>query len=192
MSPVTRILSLLLLLTPMMALAESYRVDLIVFLDKSGTGGEWGRHPALPDMRRALEPGDAAGLKSAGITLLPPEESALNPQWQRLLNAKRYQPLIRASWIQQSPPEENGPSLRLRWGEPLGGDAAGMTPVDGTVALTAGHYLHLESNLLYTQASGEGHISFRLRENRLMRRDELHHLDSPKLGILARVTKAGN
>lgn len=186
-----RILILLTLAMPFAAQAESYRVDLIVFLDKAG-GGEWGRKPAPPDLRRALELGDAAGLKSADITLLPPEQFALASQWQRLQNSKRYQPLIRLSWVQQSPPEDNGPALHLRWGEPLGGDAAGFAPVDGTVALTAGHYLHLDANLAYTQATGDTHVSYRLRENRLMRRDELHHLDSPRLGILARVTKAGN
>lgn len=192
MNPVARVLILLVLLAPLAARAETYRVDLIVFLDKSGTGGEWGRHPALPDMRRALDPSDSAGLRAAGITLLAPEQSSLDAEWQHLQNAKRYQPLIRASWIQQSPPEDNAPSLHLRWGEALGGDAAGLSTVDGTVALTAGHYLHLDANLLYTQASGDGHVSYRLRENRVMRRDELHHLDSPKLGILARVVKAGN
>ena len=192
MNPVVRVLLLLSLLAPLAASAETYRVDLIVFLDKSGAGGELGRRPALPDMRRALEPGDAAALKAADITVLPPEQFGLVSQWQHLQNSKRYQPLIRIAWIQDSPPEDNGPTLRLRWGEPLGGDAAGIAPLDGTVALTAGHYLHLDANLLYTLANGDGHLSYRLRENRVMRRDELHHLDSPRLGVLARVVKAGN
>jgi hypothetical protein len=46
--------------------------------------------------------------------------------------------------------------------------------------------------MLYTQNGPDGaRMSYRLRENRKMMRDELHHLDSPKLGILARVTKSG-
>ena len=191
MTLTARILTLLILLAPFAAQAETYRVDLIVFLDKSGGGGEWGRRPALPDMRRALEPDNTGALRAAGITLLPPEQSALNSEWQHLLNAKRYQPLIRLSWTQASPPEDNGPALHVRWGEPLGGDASGISPVDGTVALTAGHYLHLDANLLYTQSTGDSHVSYRLRENRVMRRDELHHLDSPRLGVLAKVSKVG-
>jgi hypothetical protein len=185
-----RILLTLSLLLPLAAQAESYRVDLIVFVDKWGGAGELGRHPALPDMSRALELGDSAGLSRAGISILPAEQFGLTPQWQKLQNSKRYQPVIRLSWVQKDPPEDDAPALHLHWGEPT---AAGIAPVDGTVSLSAGHYLHLDADMLYTQPAGDGsHVSYRLRENRRMKRDELHHLDSPRLGILARVTKAGN
>lgn len=181
------------LLLPWAAQAATYRVDLIVFLDK-GAAGETGRRPVLPDMSRAMELTDSASLKAAGITLLPDEQFALNDPWQHLKNSKRYQPVIRLAWIQKDPPADKGPALHLQWGNALsGGDAEGLTPIDGTVSLLASHYLHLDANLLYTQALAEGgRVSYRLKENRLMRRDELHHLDSPKLGMLAEVTKAGN
>lgn len=169
-------------LLPFAARAESYRVDLIVFVDKSAPG-ELGRTPALPDMRRAIELNDSAGLGRANITLLSPEQSSLAPEWQKLTNSRRYQPVARISWIQKDPPEDNGPGLHVHVGEP----ANGICPIDGTITLTAGHYLHLDVDMIYTQGS----VSYRLRENRKLMRDELHHLDSPKLGVLARVTKAG-
>jgi len=168
---------------PLAAYAETYRVDLILFTDKSAPG-EQGRAPALPDMRRAIELSDSAGLGRAGISMLPPEQSSLASEWQKLSNSKRYQPVARISWVQKNPPEDNGPSLHIRFGEPVNG----IAPIDGTVALTAGRYLHLEADMLYTQA---GSVSYRLHENRKLMRDELHHLDSPKLGILGRVTKSG-
>ena len=181
------------LLLPWAAQAETYRVDLIVFLDK-GAAGEVGRRPALPNMSRAIELTDSGALKAAGITLLPDEQFALNDSWLHLKNSKRYQPVIRLAWIQKDPPADKGAALHLQWGTALsGGDAEGLTPVDGTVSLLAGHYLHLDTHLLYTQALAEGgRVSYRLKENRLMRRDELHHLDSPKLGVLAQVVKAGS
>lgn len=177
---------------PLAAQAETYRVDLIVYLDKS-PASEAGRRPVRPSTTRALELNDATSLAQAGITLLPDEQFALNDPWSRLKSSKRYQPLIRLAWTQKDPPAEKGPSLHLIWGDTLaGGDSDGLAPVEGTVSLLAGHYLHLNANLLYTQSIGEsGRTSYRLKENRLMRRDELHHLDSPKLGILAKVTKAG-
>lgn len=167
---------------PLVAQAETYRVDLIVFVDKN-TAGEEGRKPAPPNLQRALELSDAAGLRDAGITVLDDDRFALNDAWSRLRSSKRYQPVIRIAWLQNNPPNDKGPALHLTWG------AAddGISPVDGTVSLLAGHYLHLDAHLLYTQSG----LSYRLNEKRLMRRDELHHLDSPKLGILARVTKAG-
>lgn len=182
---------LLTLLAPC-AHAETYRVDLIVFLDKAAAG-ETGRRPVLPNMSRAIDLSDTAALRSAGIVLLSDEQFGLGDAWSRLKNSKRYQPVIRLAWVQKDPPADKGASLHLQWGNPLsGGDGDGLTPVDGTVTLLAGRYLHLDTYLLYTQALSEGgRVSFRLKENRLMRRDELHHLDSPKLGVLARVVKAG-
>lgn len=193
MTALPRLALALMLMSPLLARAESYRVDLIVFLDKGGVAGELGRRPLRPDTSGALEVTDSSGQKAAGITLLADEQFGLPGQWQKLQNSRRYQPLIRLAWIQKDPPAEHGPALHLQWGNELAnGDTGGLLPVDGTVRLLAGHYLHLDADLAYTQALAEGsRISYRLHENRRMRRDELHHLDSPRLGILARVTKAG-
>jgi len=187
MKTLTRFLLIAATLLPLVAKAETYRVDVIVFVDKSAPG-EQGRRPALPDMRRAIELSDSAGLSKANITLLPAEQTSLASEWQKLSNSKRYQPVSRLSWIQKDPPENNAPVLHVRVGEPNGD----IAPIDGTLGLSAGHYLHLDVDMLYTQATGDGtRMSYRLRENRKMMRDELHHLDSPKLGILARITKSG-
>ena len=183
MNMTARFLLLAASLLPLAAQAETYRVDLLLFVDKSAPA-ELGQIPVLPDMRRALELSDTAGLAKAGITLLAPEQSSLSSEWQRLSNSKRYQAVARVSWIQKNPPEDKGPALHIRFGEP----ANGIAPIDGTLALTAGHYLHLDVDILYTQPAG---VSFRLHEDRKLLRDELHHLDSPKLGILARVSKTG-
>ncbi len=183
MNITARFLLVLASFLPLAAQAETYRVDLIMFVDKSAPG-EQGHAPVLPDMRRAIEPGDSAGLGRAGINMLTPEQSSLASEWQKLSNSKRYQPVARISWVQANPPEDNGPVLHVHFGEPVNG----ISPIDGTIALTAGHYLHLDVDMLYTQA---GSVSYRLHENRKLMRDELHHIDSPKLGILARVTKAG-
>lgn len=183
MNIAARFLLIAAIFLPFAAHAETYRVDLLVFVDKSAAG-EQGHAPALPDMRRAIEMSDSAGLSRAGISLLTPDQSSLASEWQKLSNSKRYQPVARISWVQKNPPEDNGPSLHVRFGEP----ANGIAPIDGTIALTAGHYLHLDVDMIYTQT---GNASYRLHENRKMMRDELHHLDSPKLGVLARVSRTG-
>lgn len=188
-----RPLALLLYLLSAPALAESYRVDLIVFLDL-GASGESGRAPQLPTLTRALETGNAAALESAGIRVLPESDSSLNEHWQRLRSSKNYRPLAKLSWVQRNPPAENGPGLRLRQGEPMtvSGDGVQLlSPLDGSVRLLLGRYLHLDADLVYTQPVEGGHLSYRLNERRRMRRDELHHLDSPKLGVIARVQRAG-
>lgn len=189
-------LALLALAAPVAAQAERYRVDLIVFIDRSGPAGESTQPLQLPDVGRALEPFETTPLRNAGIELLPDEQFGLTQEWQRLKNSRNHQPILRLAWLQKDPPAERATSIRLHWGSPFT-DVATLSaqrvyPVDGSVALLAGRYLHLDAELVYTQADAEaGELrSFRLKERRRLRRDELHHLDSPRLGVLLRATRA--
>ena len=175
--------------------AERYRVDLIVFADKTGVGDEAPRPAQPPDLTRSFEPTDSAKLRAAGIELLPDENFGLLNEWKKLSNSQRQQPLLRLAWVQKDPPAERGFSLRLRSGGPVAASAGNPGPpiytVDGTVALLLGRFLHLDADLIYSQTDQTGALgSYRLKERRRMRRNELHHLDSPRLGLLARVQKA--
>lgn len=177
-------------------LAETYRVDLILFLDKS-VSSEAGQPPALPaSASRALSTDNVAALSAAGITLIPDEQFGLQEQWQRLRNSKRHQPLLRLAWNQVDPPAERGPALRVKVGQPLSVtldqafSSAAISPVEGSIALLLNRYLMVDADLAYTLPTASGVASYPLKERRRMRRDELHYLDSPKLGIVARVSKA--
>ncbi|MEQ1437807.1 CsiV family protein [Fontimonas sp. SYSU GA230001] len=176
------------------ALAETYRVDLIVFLDKYASG-EAGR-AAQPSAEPAIALDDTTALAAAGITLLPDAQFGLQEQWNRLRNAARFQPLIRLAWTQKDPPSERGPALKLRSGPLLNvfdaatASAYTQAQVDGSVALLLNRYLQVDADLRYTVPSGDGFTQYDLRERRRMRRDELHHLDSAKLGIVAKVSRA--
>ena len=175
------------------ALAETYRVDLIVFLDKYASG-ESG-HAAQPATEPAIALEDSAALSAAGITLLPDAQFGLQEQWNRLRNAARFQPLVRLAWTQKDPPSERGPALKLRQGPLLNvfdavtASAYTQAQVDGSVALLLNRYLQVDADLRYTVPSGDGFTQYDLRERRRMRRDELHHLDSAKLGIVAKVSR---
>jgi hypothetical protein len=176
----------LVLTLPLNAHAERYRVDLILYLDKGASTTEIAQTARAPDLSKALEL-DGPMLTPAGITLLPETDFSLNEQWQRLRTSKRYQPLTRLAWLQSDPPSERSLPLHLRIGAPL---IPGTHIVDGTVALRLSRYLFLDADLAYTQPNSEGiPVSYRLKEVRRMRRDELHHLDSPRLGILAQVAR---
>jgi hypothetical protein len=187
-------LLLLLALFALPAHAETYRVDLIVFLDKSG-GSEAGHRVEIPATAAAIDPANAGALQAAGITLLPDEQFALDDEWKHLRYSKRYQPLIRMAWTQKDPPETRGPAVRVKFGQSFavpGNDALSSlsaSPVDGSIALLLGHYLHLDADLVYTMPTGTSFASWHLHETRKMKRDELHYLDSPKLGVLAKLSK---
>lgn len=175
------------------AQAERYRVDLIVFADKTGVADEAQLPLQAPNLKGAIEPFDAQALLRAGIEMLPDDQFGLTEAWNHLRNSRNHQPLMRLCWLQRDPPAERGTSLHLHYGTPLNNLAAGGTvfPVDGTVALLAGRFLHFDADLVATQPGAAGDLtSYRLHEKRRLRRDELHHLDSPTLGVLVRVTRA--
>lgn len=173
--------------------AETWRVDLIVFR-YLGTADEAGQMPVAPDLRRAIELDDAQHLSAAGITLLPDSDFGLADHWTRLRSSPQFRPLIRLAWTQNDPPPDNGPRLHLRSGAKLTlASAKGLgvrefQEVDGSVALHLGRFLHLDADLLFTEA-GDPPATWRLDERRRMRSDELHHLDSPRLGVIVKVGK---
>lgn len=175
------------------ARADTWRVDLIVFR-YLGSADEAGQLPMAPGLRGAIELDDAQGLSAAGITLLPDAEFGLADHWSRLKASPQFRPLIRLAWTQNDPPPDNGPRLHLRGGAKLTlADEGGLgvrefQEVDGTVALHLGRFLHLDADLLFT-TGGDTPGSWRLDERRRMRSDELHHLDSPRLGVIVRAAK---
>lgn len=183
------------------ARAETYRVDLIVFrfLGPAGEAGQPVRLPGADSSgTQAIDPKDTAQLAAAGITLLPDAEFALGPEWASLRSSREFRPLVRLAWTQKNPPSENGPRLLVRGGatlslsDPESMSAGEVSEIDGSVGLLLSRFLHLDADLVYTppEIPPEGEmVSWRLKERRRMRRDEVHHLDSPRLGILAEVTK---
>ncbi|MGB0956127.1 MAG: CsiV family protein [Panacagrimonas sp.] len=183
-------------LAPAAFAADSYRVDVLVFRflgppDESGTQFSSG----LPNS--TIELTDNQGLQAAGIKILPQEQFGLNPEWASLRASAQFRPLIKLAWIQKQPPEKNGPSLRIKSGESFVVNTGEFSTqevyeIDGRVGLAKSRYLHLEADLTYTLADAGGVRSWRLNERRRLRRDELHHLDSPKLGLLVRVNRAGS
>jgi hypothetical protein len=180
------------------ASAERYRVDLIVFADKSGAGAESPLPVQTADLKGALEPYETQQLRAAGIEVLPDELFGLLDAWNHLRNSRNHQPLLRVAWYQKDPPADRTVSLHLHHGAPFSDLTAGsipadqkIYPLDGSVALIVGRYLHLDADLVYTQPVDSGALgSYRLHERRRLRRDELHHLDSPRIGILVRAQKA--
>jgi hypothetical protein len=189
------LLALVLIGASLPAQAATWRVDLIVFRFLGGID-ERGRLPQAPGLTGAIELDNASALSAAGITVLPDAEFGLNDQWSKLKASPQFRPLIRIAWTQNDPPVENGPRLRLTAGNKLKiRDEQGLgerefQEIDGTVALHLGRFLHLDAALIFT-SPGEPPQSWMLSESRKMRSEELHHLDSPRLGVITKVSKWG-
>ena len=86
----------------------------------------------------------------------------------------------------QSPSSDRGPALRVY--QP-GGD--GVSGLGGWLRLHGGRSPALSADLEYVQANpGQPPTGQRLQERRVLGLETLHYLDSPRVGVLARVTVA--
>jgi hypothetical protein len=174
--------ALLLAAMPLLAAAERYRVDVALFLNPADTT-ESPAAPRHPDDVLAISLDDPAGLKAAGIEVLPEAGSLLGPEWMLLKNNHRYKPLLQLSWTQERAAAKGGPAVRVFLPS---GD--GVTNLDGWLRLNAMGYPVLSADLEYTQLSMGLPAGYRLREVRKVNAGALQYFDSARLGMLAKVT----
>ncbi len=178
-------IALLLLVLPGLAMAERLRVDVLIFLNPP-SAVERATPPRHPDSEGAFALDDLRGLAYKGIALLPENSSTLAVEWAALKASRIYTPLLRLSWLQQSPPEERGAALRIY--QP-GGD--GISGLGGWLRLHGGLYPALTADLEYLQPGIDRQAQgLRLQQRRRLGMDTLHYLDSTRIGMLVRVSTA--
>ena len=182
-----RIAALLITLAmPTMALAERLRVDVLIFLNPPPLQ-EHATATRHPDNERAIGIDDLRGLAYAGIALLPENASSLASEWATLSANRSYRPLLRLSWLQEAPDSERGPAMRIYL---PGGD--GQSSLEGWLRLQGGGMhpaLMADLESVQTTAGGNA-LGYRLKQRRSLPLNTLHYLDSPRIGVLARVSPA--
>lgn len=161
--------------------------------------------------------------------LLPDDELNLKSQEIKLSSSERYYPLLHVAWRQPVLSEDDAKAVHIYShmddlqtdDVQASADSLAIPPssesfiyqistnnepplkvIDGTVKVTLGKYLHLDTDLLYRiQAEDTNEFSifgfrsrdetpdvFRMHESRRMRSGELHYFDHPLFGMLALIT----
>lgn len=166
-------LALLCLISSTAVLAENlYQVEVIVFrqpVDAISAG------QLPPDNWSAnARPVDASNSRS---TALNNEASKLNP-------ASGYQVLLHQAWSQSA----NGANSRVAIS--TGTEQFGHFPVEGTISLTAGRVVELDSDIWVNQLDASGIItdSERVKQSSRLKSGELTFIDNGSLGLLVRVS----
>ena len=182
----------LLTLISVAAHADTWRVDILIYSDRDyGFGApQIGIAPRGYSADDAIPTDDRSRLATAGIRMLSEGDTLLGTQRQRLRNSQRFDPVLSLAWLQDDPPTRGGPKLLVRHGErliPLSGEA--VHRLEGTIGLTLRRFLHLDVDLQWSERVAGGLDATVLREQRRMRSEELHHLDSPRFGVLAHVIR---
>ncbi len=106
----------------------------------------------------------------------------------RLQRSGAYRVVLHRAWIQPVPDRDQLQPLLIQVGDRIGA----VWRIEGYLGITRGRYLHLDTRLWYTPNSSpntqtQAPSYMELREQRRMRSGELHYLDHPKFGVLARV-----
>lgn len=182
-------LALIAVSLPGLAQASQYRVDVIVFMDNGGVGDERPIPAQAVNSSRAINTDAASRLAASGITVLPASSFGLESEWLHLRNTRRFRPVIKLSWVQNG--TSSGIPLSISEGASVAlAGGSQISTVSGHIALYTGTFLHLDADLAYTFDGADGTpASYRLDEVRRVKFNELHYIDSPRLGVLARVTK---
>ena len=167
--------------------ATVYTVELIVFRNMSGQGGQedWSVKPVArrPDQPDSPVTGRFVGTVGAA-------QFQLNEVEARLRNSANYQPIAHFAWQQTASSWGSGAGFTIA---KLAGNVPGLS---GIVFLEAGSYLHLGMSLSYQSNNPPAGLGaapgtvFMISESRRIKRYERNYYDHPAFGVIALVTPA--
>lgn len=201
---------ILLTLTSVSAAAsDRYRAEFIILERLSHPGFHESMASRTPDvvdssLRRMLVLGED-GSRSSDLSLVSPANTSLADVARRLESSGDYRILGQAAWVQRFPPNYQGEPLRIELGDMIPG--TGHRAVEGTIQIDRQRFLHVNTKLNHwrpaqasaapassdDEATGDAasepvavgkELVTWIRENRRMRSQEIHFLDSPTIGIL--------
>jgi hypothetical protein len=172
----TYVLAVLCSLVVQAASATQYDVEVIVF--RNLAGGDDGEQLSA----ETAGGGFARNPLQQGLENLPDSQFALNDVAGALRRSGTYQVLAHRLWRQDGYDRRQAVPFLLHADGP-----GGSNVLDGSITLVRERYLYLVVDLnLGTPGSSD-----RLEESRRVRYGELHYFDSPRLGVIARVTPYG-
>lgn len=138
-----------------------------------------------------------AQLQERSYRFEPSNTFLLTGEAGRLQRSNVYRVVFHRAWIQPVPDRDQLQPMLIQVGDRVAGNAR----IEGFLGITRGRYLHLDARLWYAINPDESASTtmtesglapdepsyMELREQRRMRSGELHYLDHPKFGVLARV-----
>lgn len=191
---------------PLQAFAIDYKVEIILFEHVNG-GGDIRTGLRFPRTGRAF--GLTSDTAAQNDFILLDSGYELNDAADEIKRSGNYRLLQHFMWQQPGLASADAQAVRINVGrvstmyipqtlEGQGKFVVGSaspqpgrdreirsTTVNGTLKVRLGRFLHLETHLVYTDA--ERQTSYTLYQSRRMRSRELHYVDNPRFGLLARI-----
>ena len=156
--------------TNVMADGRFYQIELIIFAQNAPNNERFdqtGHEIRWPGNLR-----DVSGFKQGS--------KQLGGTYGALKRSRDYRPFLHLSWVQKVGKNSLGQAVQIQ----KGGGQTGDDLLQGFVRIQRGTYLHLLVDLEYTPGS----VVYRLKEKRRLKFNEIHYLDHPKFGVIAKVS----
>lgn len=188
------------------AQARDYQIEVVLFENVDGreltAGGLY-----FPKLGRSLRLGTEEAVAEGFVPL--EQNLSLAQNAQSIAASRRYRLIRHLSWRQPGLAEDDAIPVRISLGEtiplylpesiseyqnfiPASADASptrdrkiNTSTVNGSIKVHLGRFLHMDAQLVFTDVATQQ--SFRLSQSRKMRSRELHYIDNPRFGILARI-----
>ncbi|WP_031435123.1 CsiV family protein [Methylomarinum vadi] len=149
--------------------SKAFKIEVVVFAQDQPTSEVLDQLESEIDWPRRL-----ADLNN--YPQVDPQYISLNGISAKLRRTAGYRPLLHVAWTQEVPADSIGTAVQLQ--NPSGS-------LNGFIRIQRGHYLYLIADMEYNPT---GSLYYRLDEKRRIKLNEIHYLDHPKFGIIARVT----
>ncbi len=193
------------LFAPVIWAAESagkerwFEVELLIFAQpKSETANKefWPSDITLEYPKNWVElknPNSASiDLRRDAFYLLPDKAHKLTAEKMQLRWSKAHRPLLHEAWRQPVFDKNNAPSILIHAGRQYDDHRE----LEGSIQLSVSRYLHLQTNLWFTEFARNTDDSVsprpnrvtRIQQKRRMRSKDLHYIDHPLVGILILIT----
>lgn len=187
-----------------------YNIEVIVFENQSGSQHPtetWSQFQGYPFMENSQILKPPAGLtgpltEQDMFVQLPEEELSLREEKEQLQNTQDFNVLLHTAWRQAIDKEDAMIPIRLKGGKVVVSSSFSTEvpnndtyQIDGTIALGLSRFLHLKTDLVYNQKSprvkdypSSSIRSYRLKQKRRMKSNEVHYIDHPLFGVLLKIT----
>lgn len=207
-----KILLIALLLPVLTANAEPtdiYQVEVVVFryVNHATSLDSW-QTPSYISTVNAIDlvlPEFSTDETSPNYCLLPVEKMNLNKEEERLQNNPEFEVLTHLAWTQPIADVWHTKPVHLNGGQNYSFAGELSNEVDGTITLSLGKFINLETDLYFTEPTSrlildQQHnsrqfaqlpqiMSYHMTQKRRMKLDELNYIDNPNFGMLLKVSK---
>lgn len=166
---------------------RTYDVQVLIFSHITSATLDLQRWPVITE-----------NLTQQTVTTTSSTATALQREKNALLRDPNYKILVDESWMESWNGDQSTISIPV---------ASNNGKLNGTIAITLGHYFDVNANLLLTEPTnvlqklgtnnyfltwGQSHFTFQLLQHRRMRSDELNYFEHPLFGMLIKILPVKN